>query len=108
MKKGNVTFVPCVNVEAQKKDVRFIDVNLNRVVRYHNNPKNNEEKIANKLVREIDKCDVLLDLHSTHCSEDVEFAFIDYPKDENLDLLSVLPVKKALAGWPEIYKNNSK
>lgn len=107
LKKGNVTFVPCVNVEAQKKDVRFIDVNLNRVVRYHNNPKNNEEKIANKLVREIDKCDVLLDLHSTHCSEDVEFAFIDYPKDENLDLLSVLPVKKALAGWPEIYKNNS-
>ena len=107
LKKGNVTFVPCVNVEAQKKDLRFVDVNLNRVVRYHDRPKNNEEKIANKLIEEIDKCDVLLDLHSTHCQEDVEFAFIDYPKDKNLDLLSVLHVEKALAGWPDIYKKNS-
>ncbi|MBE6454324.1 MAG: hypothetical protein E7017_05535 [Alphaproteobacteria bacterium] len=106
LKKGQVTFIPCVNVEAQKKDVRFVDVNLNRIIKYHDNPKNNEEKIANKLITEINKCNVLLDLHSTHCEEDVEFAFIDYPTEENLKLLSVLPVEKALAGWPEIYKKN--
>jgi len=105
LKKGKITFIPCVNEKAQKADVRFVDVNLNRVIKYHQQPTNNEEKIANQLVYEIDNCDVMLDLHSTHCEGDEEFAFIDYPKAENKELLSLMPVEKALAGWPEIYKS---
>ena len=106
IKSGMITFVPTVNEEAQKKDVRFVDVNLNRVVCFHQNPSNNEERIANCLVKEIDDCDIMLDLHSTHCEGDIEFAFIDYPTAKNRELLSLIPVENALAGWPEIYAKN--
>lgn len=106
LKSGSVSFIPTVNEEAQKKDVRFVDVNLNRVVRFHQNPQNNEEKIANVLIAEIDNCDIVLDLHSTHCEEDEAFAFIDYPEKENVEMLSLIPVKNALVGWPEIYDEN--
>ena len=105
--QGMVTFIPVVNVEAQNHDTRFIDVNLNRVVCHHDDPQNNEEKIANELIKEIDNCDIMLDLHSTHCKEDEPFAFIDYPNSDNMELLSLIPVKKALAGWPDIYKGQA-
>ena len=104
---GKITFIPVVNVEAQNKDTRFIDVNLNRVVCWHENPQNNEERIANQLIKEIGSCDAMLDLHSTHCKEDEAFAFIDYPSKDNMDFLSLIPVKKALAGWPDIYQGQT-
>ena len=105
LKSGKIIFIPKVNVEAQKIDARFVDVNLNRVVCHHSNPSNNEERIANQLIKEIDDCDIMLDLHSTHCKNDRPFAFIDYPNKKNLELLSLIPVNDALAGWPEIYEN---
>lgn len=107
LKSGKITFVPIVNEKAHQIDERFVDVNLNRVVKYHQNPTNNEEKIANELIKLIEECDVMLDLHSTHCPNDVPFAFIDYPYEKNMELLSLIPVKTALAGWPEIYANQS-
>ncbi len=106
LKSGKITFVPVVNEAAHNQDTRFVDVNLNRVIRKHETPQNNEEKIANQLIRLIDDCDILLDLHSTHCPEDKEFAFIDYPEKNNLELLSLIPVQTALAGWPKIYANH--
>lgn len=106
LKSGKVTFIPVVNEPAFNADARFVDINLNRVVCFHQNPKNNEEKIANLLIKEIDNCDIMLDLHSTHCEGDVEFGFIDYPTEKNQELLSLIPVENALAGWPEIYAKN--
>lgn len=100
---GKVTFIPIVNQIAYKKDVRFIDENLNRVVRLNVNPNNNEQKIAQNLILEIEKNDVMVDLHSTHCKGDVEFAFLDYPKEENINLIELLNVEYILVGWPEIY-----
>ncbi len=108
LKSGKITFIPIVNEAAYNQDARFIDMNLNRVVRVHENPQNNEEKIANQLVKTIDDCDIMLDLHSTHCEKDKEFAFIDYPTNANLELLSLIPVQTALAGWPKIYAQNPK
>lgn len=107
LKSGSVTFIPIVNEKAYEKDVRFIDINLNRVVQFHPNPTKYEELIANELIKEIEQADILLDLHSTHCPEDKPFAFIDYPTVENEDFLKIIPVDTALAGWPEIYKNNA-
>lgn len=105
LKSGSVTFIPIVNQAAFQQDKRFIDVNLNRVIQLHLHPNNNEEKIANALLPFIDACDIMVDLHSTHCPDDVAFAFIDYPAPNNLELLSLAPVKTALAGWPQIYAN---
>ena len=107
LKKGSVTFIPCVNEEAQKKDARGVDENLNRVIKYHKDPQTHEEKIANLLIKEIKNVDVLLDLHSTHEKEDKPFAFIDHPTEENLDFLNIIPVQTALAGWPDIYKDQT-
>lgn len=107
LKSGSITFIPIVNEEAHKRDERFVDINLNRVVCHHDTPSNNEEKIANALLPYIEKCDIMLDLHSTHCPKDIPFAFLDYPNEKNLELLSLIPVKTALLGWPQIYKNNT-
>lgn len=106
LKSGSVTFIPIVNEQAYNQDIRGVEDNLNRVIKFHENPKTNEEKIANQLIKEIEKADILLDLHSTHCENDQPFAFIDYPTKENLDFLNIIPVQTALAGWPDIYKNN--
>ena len=107
LKSGSVTFIPIVNERAQRQDTRFVDENLNRIIKYHKTPLTNEQKIANLLIKEIDKADVLLDLHSTHCEKDEAFAFIDYPDEKNLSFLKIIPVQTALAGWPLIYQNNS-
>lgn len=107
LKKGKVTIIPVVNELAQQMDTRFVDENLNRVIKFHPKPSSHEQKIANQLISHIDTADILLDLHSTHCEEDEAFAFIDYPTQENLDFLNFIPVQTALAGWPEIYKENS-
>ena len=106
--KGSVTFIPLVNKKAQEQDTRFVDENLNRVIIYHPNPTTHEQKIANNLLQHIEKADVLLDLHSTHCEKDEAFAFIDYPTKQNCELLQVMPVQTALAGWPSIYEKNTK
>lgn len=107
LKSGQVTFIPIVNEAAHDQDTRFIDVNLNRVIKQHKNPQNNEEKIANCLTLFLNACDIMLDLHSTHCPKDKPFAFIDYPNKENIELLGLIPVETALAGWPQIYRENA-
>ena len=107
LKSGSVTFIPIVNEQAYNQDIRGVEDNLNRVIKFHENPKTNEEKIANQLIKEIEKADILLDLHSTHCENDQPFAFIDYPTKENLDFLNIIPVQTALAGWPDIYKDQT-
>ena len=105
--RGRVVVVPVCNPQANKKDVRQIDENLNRVMKIHENPKTYEQKLANEICPLIKECDVLLDLHSTHCMEDVPFAFCDYPKEYNLKLIDALEVDYVLEGWPEIYANQS-
>ncbi len=101
--KGTLKLVPVCNVEANKKDVRSIDENLNRVITEHKNPTTYEQKLANEICPLIKECDIMLDLHSTHCKGDVPFAFCDYPSVENGKLIDVLPVKYVLEGWPQIY-----
>ena len=101
--KGSLVLVPVCNIEANKKDVRSIDENLNRVITEHSNPTTYEQKLANEICPLIKNCDIMLDLHSTHCEGDVPFAFCDYPSEKNKKLIDVLPVKYVLEGWPQIY-----
>ena len=101
--KGSLTLVPICNVEANKRDVRQIDENLNRVMKVHENPTTYEQKLANEICPLIENCDILLDLHSTHCIGDEPFAFCDYPDDNNLKLIDGLDVGFVLKGWPQIY-----
>lgn len=104
---GKLTLVPICNPEAYKKDIRQIDENLNRVIKQHQNPQTYEQHLANEICPLIKDCDVMLDLHSTHCEGDVPFAFCDYPNADNQKLISVLPVYYVLEGWPNIYATHN-
>ena len=107
IKRGKLVVVPVCNVEANKKDVRQIDENLNRVMKEWDEPKTYEQKLANELCPLIKECDIMLDLHSTHCKGDEPFVFCDYPKENNLKLIDVINVKYVLEGWPDIYAGQS-
>ncbi len=107
IKSGKLILVPVCNPLANEKDVRQIDENLNRVMKFHENPKTYEQKLANEICELIKGCDILLDLHSTHCVDDVAFAFCDYVKEYNSKLIDVLDVDYVLEGWPNIYANQS-
>jgi uncharacterized protein len=74
--------VPIANPSAFNLKKRYVDVNLNRVFKHHENPKNYEEILANELVKLVDENDILLDLHSTH-SDDEPFVFLDYKDEKN-------------------------
>lgn len=103
---GCLTLVPVCNAQAYAKDVRQIDENLNRVIKIFEEPKTYEQRLANELCPLIQKHDVLLDLHSTHCEGDVPFAFCDYPDKNNQKLIAGLDVGYVLEGWPQIYAGN--
>lgn len=103
LKSGRLTVVPVCNPEAYKRDARQIDENLNRVMTEHKRPVTYEQKLANAIYPLIKQCDVMLDLHSTHCEEDVPFAFCDYPNENNGRLIKGLAVDYVLEGWPDIY-----
>lgn len=103
LQSGQLVMVPVCNPEAYKRDVRQIDENLNRVMKIHSRPMTYEQKLANEICPLIKDCDVLLDLHSTHCEGDVPFAFCDYPNAANSLLINSLNVGYVLEGWPEIY-----
>lgn len=103
LKSGKLVVVPVCNPEAYRQDVRQIEENLNRVMVEHLEPKTYEQKLANEICPLIKNCDVLLDLHSTHCEGDVPFAFCDYPSEASLKLIEGLKVDYVLEGWPEIY-----
>ena len=52
------------NPEAIKQNKRFIKKNLNRCFKKDNQGKTVEDKRARELMKILDKCDALLDLHS--------------------------------------------
>lgn len=103
LQQGKVTFIPVCNKEAYDRDIRQVDENLNRVMKIHQNPQTNEQRIANELCPLIEANDIMLDLHSTHCEGDVPFVFCDYPDKYNKKLIAGLPVNFVLEGWPDIY-----
>ena len=96
--KGKLTLVPVCNPAAYQKNVRETEENLNRVMKPHQNPQTYEQKLANEICPLIATHRMTLDLHSTHCPEDVPFAFCDYADEYNKPLIAVLPVGYVLEG----------
>lgn len=100
---GQVTFIPVCNPEAYKADKRYIEVNLNRVMKLQANPTQYEEKIAVELMSFIDDCDVLLDLHSMHTASP-PFVFQDTDDKALHDFSAALNVPNIVVGWPDLYQ----
>lgn len=105
LKSGCLTLMPVCNPLAYDKGVRFVEKNLNRLIRLYEHPGCQEEEFAHEVASEILKNDYVLDLHSTHNAGEPPFAFLDYPGDENRKLIAAVNVSYVICNWPEIYKN---
>lgn len=88
------------NPKALKKNVRFIDADLNRI--YPGKPKgNNEEKMASRMLGYIKKknYDYVIDLHGT-VSQTGVFSIITKLNEKTLKLALMFDIKKIVI-WPE-------
>ena len=116
--RGSVTFVPATNPLAYQRGQRMGERNLNRNLRPHGDPVDNEDRIANVLCPLLAEHDVLLDLHSFH-SPGEPFAMIG-PGDNTgtLEPFAHARAEEALAlrlgprriveGWLETYATGVK
>lgn len=99
---GKLVCVPICNPEAYRLNVRYVDANLNRVVKKHDTPVKYEEKIANELVKVIDACDVMLDLHS-YTSGVRPFLFIEFDTPEEKAFAAAMHIPYWVTGWGALY-----
>ncbi len=100
--RGSVTFIPVCNPKAYKKNVRFIETNMNRVFSLHKKPRMYEKRTANVLVEWVNRCDYLLDIHSFP-SQGLPFVFQDYDDLKTKSFARSLNVSFIVKGWPELY-----
>jgi len=111
--RGSATFVPVTNPLAYQRAQRMGERNLNRNLRPNDDPRDNEDRIANTLCPLLAGHDVLLDLHSFHAPGE-PFAMIGPPDNEGaLEPFGHAAQEEALAlrlgprriveGWLETY-----
>ena len=102
IERGSVTFVPVCNPRAFDADVRFIDRNLNRYLVPQEKPDCYEAQLGNILCPLLEKCDVLLDLHS-YTAGGAPFVFVGEPDTREHEFANCLGATVALTGWQTAY-----
>lgn len=103
--RGSVTFVPVCNPKAYRERNRVHKENLNRIFKKTTEPDSYEAELANELCTLVDKCDVLLDIHSSFVPAPSN-VFVDYPTPENLAFARSLGPDFLVFDWPNVYENN--
>lgn len=89
-------FLAFANPPAIAKNVRMINKNLNRRFFKNNKGTEPEDSRARELMRVLDQCDVLLDLHMSYDEADVPFAICE---DSAFDVASILDVEIISTNW---------
>lgn len=103
---GSVRFVPVCNPDAYARNVRYVEVNLNRVFTKTSEPQTYEARLANELCALLDtEADMLLDVHSTSAPGPFS-VFIDYPSPEVDAFAQSLGPNYILLDWPAVYASN--
>ena len=102
LSQGSVTFVPICNPKAYEADTRYIDRNLNRFLVPQEKPDCYEAQIGNVLCPLLEKCDVLLDLHSYSVGGE-PFVFVGNPYTAEHDFANCLGAAAGLTGWQAAY-----
>ena len=100
---GQLTIVPVCNPAAYLAGKRFIDANLNRIVKHWDDPHYPEQHYANQVTALIEAADIVLDLHS-YSAGTIPYVFLDYPTPENTGFARALGLHHFLTGWPELYQ----
>ncbi len=106
LKSGTITCVPICNPDAYAQNKRFIDANLNRVIRYHENPSAIEHHRANEIIKLIAQADILLDLHS-YSSGAKPFLFHDKEDVAHASFATALDIPDWITGWNDAYAKQS-
>lgn len=91
---GTVYFV-FANPPAIKANVRLIKKNLNRLFLSKNKGRAWEDKRARELMKILDSCDALLDLHGYNSPEDTPFIITDGP---GVEVAKIFDVDKVVVG----------
>ena len=82
------------NEEALQQDVRYVDVDLNRVLPGNRDAEDHERRIAARLCEEVEEC-ITLGIHSTQ-SYDERFSVLSNPSDEKRKILRRMNVERAV------------
>ena len=107
IKSGALTIIPTANPWAAERNKRMMDVNLNRIMRVHENAALYEEKLANIIAPVIADFDATVDLHTANTS-DIPFGFNDYAEQkERADLLDIFGLDHVIYGWNDMYPDPS-
>lgn len=104
IKAGKLVCVPICNPAAYQRNQRYVETNLNRVIKRHKSPFRYEDKLANAVVALIDQCDVMLDLHS-YSSGKRPFLFLDNDTKEQADFARALNIPYWVTGWNDLYQD---
>lgn len=94
---GTVYFV-IANVKAVEKIERFLEKNLNRLFKQDTQPNSWEEERAIELMKILDSCDALLDIHGYNGPEDEPFIITDGP---GVDVAKKLNFRHVITGFSQ-------
>lgn len=97
LKNGSV-YIVFANPPAIEKNVRMVRKNLNRCFIEGNNGTTYEDKRARQLMKILDKCDALLDLHMFY-EPGEPFVICD---EDSLDVAAALPIITVSTGWAAV------
>lgn len=100
---GAITLIPVVNSRAYKQNIRCIDADLNRLMSKDIKGNGYEYELAPYLMKEIESCDYLLDLHS-FSGDGPAFIFQDYNTASTIAWANALSIEYVLEGWPDLSK----
>lgn len=98
IKRGIVYFV-YANPEAIRKNVRLVRKNLNRCFLQNNQGTLTEDMRARRLMKILDKCDGLLDLHASNVEKATPFVICE---KHSYDLARIFDVNIVSSGWFKI------
>lgn len=100
--QGSLICAPMCNPRAYALNQRQVDANLNRVMLRHASPACYEHRLANELADIIDRCDIMLDLHS-YSSGVRPFLFLDTDTPEHRSYAQALGIPYWITGWDDLY-----
>jgi len=105
LKAGAITFIPVCNPAAKQENVRFVEHNLNRILKKHDVETSLEHSYANQICKLIEKADYVLDLHSTPLDGDLPSVFNDFVDEETSAWAESLNIGTVITSWRDMLKS---
>jgi predicted deacylase len=85
-----------------------VGINLNRIIKKYDSFAGSEEYFANQISLEIEKNDMVIDIHSSRNEDDKPCVFLDYENEGNISLSDATTIKFILKGYPAAFNKNGK